>query len=530
MFKKSIQYSISIAIILVVTTFLLLFGYIQQKNFENKLTNEMMDDLNNVTKRLSKTLAIPLYNIDKPQIEEAILSEMRNKNIFAISVKEVDGGNIIAKFSRDKNWNPENVKKIKLINFDMMFKNRQTIYYKDNLNQGIPIAKLTIYFTKKFIIEDIKENKKQFIIGVVLLNLILIIILEITLRKIVITPLRSTLSALQDIVEGQGDLSKRIKEVREDEIGKVAFWFNKFMVQLEKKANIATSISKGNLNIHVELLSENDTLGVAMEKMVSTLRNNTERIQSASEQIAMTSQEVHSTAQLVAQGAAAQSESAEQLSIFMDESNAILGRNVSHIRKMREMAINSATESKESLNIIFKTINSLKEIIGKTSIVSEIARQTNLLSLNAAIEAARAGKHGQGFSVVADEIRKLAEKSQKAAGEINEKASTSLELADQTNDVLSSIIPKIESNASVMDEIMNGSEEQVNKIEQTDHEVKSLKSIIDQNAQISEEMAASSEGLADLSDGLQKVIEIFEIYQKFEPDEEIMKEEINDQD
>ena len=97
-----------------------------------------------------------------------------------------------------------------------------------------------------------------------------------------------------------------------------------------------------------------------------------------------------------------------------------------------------------------EAVTAMKEIASKISIIEEIARQTNLLALNAAIEAARAGEHGKGFAVVAAEVRKLAERSQKAAGEINQLSGTTVKVSEKAGEMLDKLVPDIQKTAELV--------------------------------------------------------------------------------
>jgi methyl-accepting chemotaxis protein len=153
----------------------------------------------------------------------------------------------------------------------------------------------------------------------------------------------------------------------------------------------------------------------------------------------------------------------------------------------------------------------MKEIAGKISIIEEIARQTNLLALNAAIEAARAGEHGKGFAVVAAEVRKLAERSQDAAGEISHLSSSSMDVAEKAGEMLNKLVPDIQKTAELVQEISAASNEQNAGADQVNRAIQQLDTVIQQNAGASEEMASTSEELSSQAEQLQDTIEFFKI-------------------
>ena len=124
-------------------------------------------------------------------------------------------------------------------------------------------------------------------------------------------------------------------------------------------------------------------------------------------------------------------DAAHDIEIFLGDAHRVFDVDAGRAIKVRiKMALKSAQDAKEGGKAVTETVAAMKEIAGKISIIEEIARQTNLLALNAAIEAARAGEHGKGFAVVAAEVRKLAERSLFAAGELNRLSATSVEVAE----------------------------------------------------------------------------------------------------
>jgi methyl-accepting chemotaxis protein len=153
----------------------------------------------------------------------------------------------------------------------------------------------------------------------------------------------------------------------------------------------------------------------------------------------------------------------------------------------------------------------MKEIATKISIIEEIARQTNLLALNAAIEAARAGEHGKGFAVVASEVRKLAERSQLAAGEIGTLSAHSVMVAETAGEMLGKMVPDIQRTAELVQEISASSREQDSGAGQISKAIQQLDQVIQQNASASEEMASTSEELSSQAEQLKESISFFRI-------------------
>jgi methyl-accepting chemotaxis protein len=160
---------------------------------------------------------------------------------------------------------------------------------------------------------------------------------------------------------------------------------------------------------------------------------------------------------------------------------------------------------------VAEAVAAMKEIASKISIIEEIARQTNLLALNAAIEAARAGEHGKGFAVVAAEVRKLAERSQKAAGEINQLSGTTVKVSEKAGEMLEKLVPDIQKTAELVQEISAASKEQDTGAEQINKALQQLEKVIQQNASASEEMASTTEELSGQSDQLVSALGFFHI-------------------
>jgi methyl-accepting chemotaxis protein len=158
-----------------------------------------------------------------------------------------------------------------------------------------------------------------------------------------------------------------------------------------------------------------------------------------------------------------------------------------------------------------QAVTAMKEIANKIGIINEIARQTNLLALNAAIEAARAGEAGKGFAVVASEVRKLAERSQNAAGEITLLSNSTVESAMKAGDIIGRIVPDIKKTADLVQEIAAASKEQTVGTEQVEKAMVQLDTVIQHNASASEEMATMAEQLSGQAIQLTETMSFFKL-------------------
>ncbi len=300
---------------------------------------------------------------------------------------------------------------------------------------------------------------------------------------------------------------------------------------LNKGVTFAQTIGKGDLTAELNI-DQNDEIGLlaeALNGMAANLKSIVISIKENANNLVSSSDNVKGSSLQLSKGSADQAASAEEVSTSIEEMVANIDQNTDNAVETEKITVETAKDVNIADKLSSSAASSMKGVAEKITIIGDIAFQTNILALNAAVEAARAGEHGKGFSVVAAEVRKLAERSKIAADEIHELVNTGLKVSSEAGEKARLLVPDIEKTTQLIKEISAASIEQKTGAEQINMAMQQLNLITQENASSSDELTQSAEQLAGLAESLKEAVSFFKIGEDVE-DEVIIDDKAETED
>lgn len=397
---------------------------------------------------------------------------------------------------------------------------KNTIEYLDSLNEH----STKIIEDKQAELERINTISTIAMIAILLFSLLIGGIVARRLISQVIPPLEKITNASIELSKGNVDISIDAELMR-DEFSVLANAFNEMAKEIKLQAELMNTISQGDYTVTIPVRSENDLMNISINTMLDKNKQMLEQIQRSAEQVALGSQQIASGAQDLASGSSEQAGKISQLTASVAqileraESNSKMASDTMNDMLTAEQLMSDSMKHMRELNGAMGDIDKSSESIAKViRLIEDIAFQTNLLSLNAAVEAARAGQHGKGFAIVADEVRSLAGKSASAANETaslieNSVSSTKIGMGitDDTNNSLNQVETIVESNTQAMSKTNELSKEQASSMSHVSKGLEEISKVVQSNSATAEESAASSEELNAQSELLKDIVSKFKL-------------------
>jgi methyl-accepting chemotaxis protein len=393
---------------------------------------------------------------------------------------------------------------------------------------------------------------KALIYTVLAVVLVIVLIAGIIVSNSIAKPIKAVTKSAQEVSNGNFNVNLQIKATGEigllvDAFQKIGVTLNLYKNYIEEISSVLNQIAHGNMafELQSDYIGEFSAVKTALLNISYTLTETLEQIKISSNQIASGSDQVAAGAQSLSQGATEQAASIQEISATIDEvtdqvtSNAEMARKANDLSKV---AVTDVLSGNEQMNTMIAAMNEIsdktREINGIIRTIDDIAFQTNILALNASIEAARAGNAGKGFAVVADEVRNLAQKTAEATSNTANLIEDSIrsvkrgaDIVEKTADSLSGIVGNVQDVADLLDRISEASVVQSDSMQQIAEGTGQISSVVQTTAATSEQSAAASEELSSQASILNSLVNQFTLtseYQKYHEESAPPKEKPKD--
>ncbi|MFE8070257.1 methyl-accepting chemotaxis protein [Marinobacteraceae bacterium S3BR75-40.1] len=507
--KNTISLRFNVITSAVVVILLAGFGWYNYNATQSALEGQLLKQTEAVVERLQRSIPITLWNYETAQTQRIVASEVVADAMAGIFIYD-DKGKLLVGRTQNEAGDVVEAK----VPPETQAPTRDEPLVYDNNGEKNKVGRVQVVADDTAIRELQAASLQRQIFQTIILVVILIGAVSLLLRSLVTRPIREVTTALNDIAQGEGDLTRRLSARRDDEIGALAGTFNQFV----EKIQVLVRQIIGSVD------DINGAVG-GMQEMAARTSTGVNNQRAETDQVATAMNEMSSTAQEVTESANNAADAAQRADERGQEAQAIVNRAIDAIRHL-------ASEIESGAGVINDLEKDVGDITSVLDVIRGIAEQTNLLALNAAIEAARAGEAGRGFAVVADEVRTLASRTQSSTEEIHNmierlqkgtqravntmqeskaNGETTVTQANEAEVALHEVAEALTTINEMNTQIASAAEEQTAVTEDINRSLTRIVEIAEQAARDTGETESASDRLQQMADNLREQVSQFKV-------------------
>jgi len=471
----SISSLVNLVIVLTTTTVIVLFGVYDYVSIQKAELGSLATNSESITSGIAGNIAFPLYNLDHPVVRDIINNAMSNQSVYAVVLFEENGKDLVYGIKRDPDWKGEEIVTTEGLNDEDGLARKVEVKH-----QAEKLGYLKAYFTERFLSEKLRRYLIQTLVEILLLITILTCTNILVLRKLLIYPIKSLQHFAEEIKTG--NLAA--------EIGHATF--------IGELASLRTSLKEMAAEMLYSLVNQIRRSGIQVKTSATEIFASARELEGTISQQATSTRQVGATSGEIANRARQLADTMNDVMSVARETVDLAGEGQSSLQTM-EATLHVLIDATRAISSKLSTIDKKAENISSIVVtINKVSEQTNLLSLNAAVEAEKAGEYGRGFSVVAREIRRLSDQTEAATFKIAKMVEAMQSAVSSGVMEMDKFAMRVNQSVAEMGEV---SKRLVGIIDQ-------VRTLFPRYEEVNEAMQAQSSGAEEISSAMEQLGEI----------------------